>query len=136
MQLFIHQHWEKYISKGNYEITVEILWRRLIFLDFLLFHFLKYIFGFLSEVWLVSFLDVIQILFRVRNLYSQVWKVKIFFRNIYSLYSNSYFWLTVMEVHYGFLCMILGRHKFTVYPFIFRGKIWILKVKNLVTLSL
>ncbi len=49
-----------------------------------------------------------------QDIYSNLWKVKIFSANIYSLKSNTYFWGTVMFVQDGFLYFIVTRHKLTV----------------------
>ncbi len=49
-----------------------------------------------------------------QDIYSNLWKVKIFTGNIYSLKSNTYFWGTVMFVQDGFLYLIVTRHKLTV----------------------
>ncbi len=65
-----------------------------------------------------SFWDhVIQISSRqmyFQGIYSNLWKVKVFSGNIYSLKSNTYFWGTVMLVQDGFLYLIVTRHKLTV----------------------
>ncbi len=49
-----------------------------------------------------------------QDIYSNLWKVKIFIGNIYSLKSNTYFWGTVMFVQDGFLYLIVTRHNLTV----------------------
>ncbi len=50
-----------------------------------------------------------------QDLFSNLWKVKVFSGNIYSLKSNTYFWGTVMFVQDGFLYLIVTRHKLRVY---------------------
>ncbi len=49
-----------------------------------------------------------------QDIYSNLWKVKVFSGNIYYLKSNTYFWGTVMLVQDGFLYLIVIRHKLTV----------------------
>jgi hypothetical protein len=49
-----------------------------------------------------------------QDIYSNLWKVKVFSGNIYSLKSNTYFWGTVMFVQDGFLYLVVTRHKLTV----------------------
>ncbi len=60
---------------------------------------------------------VIQISIRqvhFQDIYSQLWIIEIFTENIYFLYSNTYFWGTVLYLQYGFLYLILIRPKFAV----------------------
>ncbi len=49
-----------------------------------------------------------------QDIYSNLWKVKVFNGNIYSLKPNTHFWGTVMFVQDGFLYLIVTRHKLTV----------------------
>ncbi len=80
--------------------------------------FLKFICGMLYRGVANSFwnhvmqISSIQIYFQ--DIYSNLWKVKLFNGNIYSLKSNAYFWGTVMFVQDGFLYLIVTRHKLTV----------------------
>jgi len=80
--------------------------------------FLKFICGILNRGVANSFWNhVIQISSRqmyFQDIYSNLWKVKVFSGNIYSLKSNTYFWGTVMLVQDGFLYLIVTRHKLTV----------------------
>ena len=80
--------------------------------------FLKFIGGILNWGVANSFWNhVIQISSRqmyFQDIYSNLWKVKVFSGNIYSLKSNTYFWGTVMFVQDGFLYLIVTRHKLTV----------------------
>ncbi len=84
-------------------------------------YFLKFICGILNRGVANSFWKhVIQILSRqmyFQDIYSNLWKLKVFSGNIYSLKSNTYFWGTVMLVQDGFLYLIVARHKLTVYLF-------------------
>ncbi len=77
----------------------------------------QYIFGIWDWGLPNSFWEhVIQISIRLMNfqyIFSQLWKVKIFCRNIYSLWPNTYFRRTVMYVQYGYLFLILTRPKLT-----------------------
>ncbi len=50
-----------------------------------------------------------------QDIYSNLWKVKVFSGNIYSFKSNTYFWGTVLFVQDGFLYLIMTRHKLTVH---------------------
>ncbi len=50
-----------------------------------------------------------------QDIYSNLWKVKVFIGNIYSLKSNTYFWGTVIFVQDGFLYLIVTKHKLTVW---------------------
>jgi hypothetical protein len=80
--------------------------------------FLKFICGILNRGVANSFWNhVIQISSRQMyflDIYSNLWKVKLFSGNIYSFKSNTYFWGTVMFVQDGFLYLIVTRHKLTV----------------------
>ncbi len=82
--------------------------------------FLKFICGILNRGMANYFWNhIIQISRRqiyFKHIYSNLWKVKIFSGNIYSLKSNTYFWVTVMLVQDGFLYLIVTRHKLIVYP--------------------
>ncbi len=49
-----------------------------------------------------------------QDTYSNLWKVKLFSGNNYSLKSNTYFWGTVMFVQDGFLYLMVTRRKLTV----------------------
>ncbi len=49
-----------------------------------------------------------------QDIYSNLWKVKVFSGNIYSLKSNTYFWGTFLLVQDGFWYLIVTRHKLTV----------------------
>ncbi len=49
-----------------------------------------------------------------QDIYSNLWKVKVFIGIICSLKTNTYFWGTVMFVHDGFLYLIVTKHKLTV----------------------
>ncbi len=53
-----------------------------------------------------------------QDIYSNLWKVRVFIGNIYSLKSNTYFWGTVMFVQDGFLYLIVTKHKLTVHQYI------------------
>ncbi len=81
--------------------------------------FLKFICGILNRGVANSFWNhVIQISSRqmyFQDIYSNLWKVKVFSGNIYSLKWNTYFWGTVMLVQDGFLYLIMARHKLTVH---------------------
>ncbi len=80
--------------------------------------FLKFICGILNRGVANSFwnhviqISSIQMYFQV--IYFNLWKVKLFSGNIYTLKSNTYFWGTVMFVQDGFLYLIVTRHKLTV----------------------
>ncbi len=80
--------------------------------------FLKFICGNLNRGVANSFWNhVIQISSRqmyFQYIYSNLWKVKVFSGNIYSLKSDTYFWETVLFVQDGFLYLIMTRHKLTV----------------------
>jgi hypothetical protein len=97
-----------------------------IFLNGTYISFLKFICGILNEVWLISFWNhVIQISssqMYFQDIYSNLWKVKVFIGNIYSLKSNTYFWGTAMFVQDEFLCLIVTKHKLTVYSYRFTPK--------------
>jgi hypothetical protein len=49
-----------------------------------------------------------------QDIYSNLWKVKVFSGNLYSLKSNTHFWGTVILVQNGFLYLIVTSHKLTV----------------------
>jgi hypothetical protein len=89
-----------------------------IFLNGTNISFLKFICGILNRGVANSFWNhVIQISSRqmyFQDIYSNLWKVKVFIGNIYSLKSNTYFWGTVMFVQDGFLYLIVTKHKLTV----------------------
>ncbi len=89
-----------------------------IFLNETNISFLKFICGILNRGVANSFWNpVIQISSRqmyFQDIYSNLWKVKVFIGNIYSLKSNTYFWGTVMFVQDGFLYLIVSKHKLTV----------------------
>ncbi len=80
---------------------------------------LKFICGILNRGVANSFWNhVIQISSRqmyFQDIYSNLWKVKVFFGNIYSLKSNTYFWGTFTFVQNGFLYLIMTRYKLTVF---------------------
>ncbi len=88
-------------------------WMELIFL------FLNSFVGIWTEVWLINSFGnhVIQISSRQMHFQdiTNLWKVKVFCGNIYSLKSNTYFWGTVLFVQDGFLYLIMTRHKLTVH---------------------
>ncbi len=75
--------------------------------------FLKFICGILNRGMANSFWNhVIQISSKqmyFQDIYFNLWKVKIFSGNIYSLKSNKYFWGTVMFVQDGFLYLIVTK---------------------------
>jgi hypothetical protein len=50
-----------------------------------------------------------------QDIYSNLWKLKVFSGTIYSLKSNTYFRGTVLLVQDGFLYLIVARHKLTVH---------------------
>ena len=81
--------------------------------------FLKFICGILNRGVANSFWNhVIQISSRqmyFQDIYSNLWKVKVFIGNMYSLKSNTYFWGTVTFVQDGFLYLIVTKHKLTVW---------------------
>jgi len=81
--------------------------------------FLKFICGILNRGVANSFwnhvIQISSIQMYFQDIYSNLWKVKLFSGNIYSLKSNTYFWGTVMFVQDGFLYLIVTRHKLTVY---------------------
>jgi hypothetical protein len=89
-----------------------------IFLNGTNISFLKFICGILDRGVANSFWNhVIKISSRqmyFQDIYSNLWKVKVFIGNIYSLKSNTYFWRTVMFVLDGFLYLIVTKHKLTV----------------------
>ncbi len=89
-----------------------------IFLNGTNISFLKFICPILNRGVANSFWNhVIQISSRqmyFQDIYSNLWKVKVFIENIYSLKSNTYFLGTVMFVQDGFLYLILTKHKLTV----------------------
>ena len=90
-----------------------------IFLNGTNISFLKFICGILNRGVANSFWNhVIQISSRqmyFQVIYSNLWKVKVFSGNIYSIKSNTYFWGTVMFVQDGFLYLIVTKHKLTVW---------------------
>jgi hypothetical protein len=90
-----------------------------IFLNGTNISFLKFICGILNWGVANSFWNhVIQISSRqmyFQDIYSSLWKVKVFIGNIYSLKSNTYFWGTVMFVQDGFLYLIVTKLKLTVH---------------------
>ena len=89
-----------------------------IFLNGTNISFLKFICGILNRGVANSFWNhVIQISSRqmyFQDIYSNLWKVKVFIGNIYSLKSNTYFWRTVMFVLDGYFYLIVTKHKLTV----------------------
>ncbi len=91
--------------------------------------FLKFICGTLNRgvansVWNhVIPISSIQMYFQ--DIYSNLWKVKLFSGDIYSLKSNTFFWGTVMFVQDGFLYLMVTRHKLTVYSYSQHQPIWI-----------
>ncbi len=89
-----------------------------IFLNGTNISFLKFICGILNWGMANSLWNhVIQISSRqvyFQAIYSNLWKVKIFCGNSYSLKLNTYFWGTVMFVQDGFLYLTVTRHKLTV----------------------
>ncbi len=89
-----------------------------IFLNGTNISFLKFICGILKRGVANSFWNhVIQISSRhmyFQDIYSNLWKVKVFSGNIYSFKSNTYFLGTVLFVQDGFLYLIVTRHKLTV----------------------
>ena len=93
-------------------------WQSLVVLNGTNISFLKFICGILNRGVANSFWNnVIQISSRqmyFQDIYSNLWKVKVFSGNIYSLKSNTYFWGTVMFVQDGFLYLIVTKHKLTV----------------------
>ena len=90
-----------------------------IFLNGTNISFLKFLFGILYRGVANSFWNhVIQISRRqmyFQDIYSNLWKVKVFIGNMFSLKSNTYFWGTVMFVQDGFLYLIVTKHKLTVW---------------------
>ena len=88
------------------------------FLDGTNISFLKFICGILNRGVANSFWNHIILIssrqMYFQDIYSNLWKVKVFSGNIYSLKSNTYFWGTVMLVQDGFLYLIMTRHKLTV----------------------
>ncbi len=89
-----------------------------IFLNETNISFLKFICGILNRGVANSFWNhLIQISsgqMYLQDIYSNLWKVKVFIGNMYSLKSNTYFWGTVMFVQDGFLYLIVTKHKLTV----------------------
>ncbi len=89
-----------------------------IFLNGTNISFLKFICGILNRGVANSFWNhVIQISsgqMYFQDIYSNLWKVKVFIGNIFSLKSNTYFWGVVMFVQDGFLYLIVTKHKLTV----------------------
>ena len=81
--------------------------------------FLKFICGILNRGVANSFwnhvIQISSIQMYFQDIYSNLWKVKVFIGNIYSLKSNTYFWGTVMFVQDGFLYLIVTKHKLTVH---------------------
>ncbi len=98
--------------------TLVVLTGTKIFLNGTNISFLKFICGILNRGVANSFWTyVIQISSRqmyFQDINSNLWKVKVFIGNIYSLKSNTYFWGTVMFVQDGFLYLIVTKHKLTV----------------------
>ncbi len=90
-----------------------------IFLNGTNISFLKFICGILNRGMANSFWNhVIQISSKqicFHDIYFNLWKVKIFKGNIYSLKTSTYFSGTVMFVQVGFLYLIVTRHKFTMW---------------------
>jgi len=80
--------------------------------------FLKFICGILNQGVANSFwnhvIQISSIQMHFQDIYSNLWKVKLFSGNIYSLKSNTYVWGTVIFVQDGFLYLIVTRHKLTV----------------------
>ncbi len=93
------------------------------------FSFLKFICGILNRGMANSFWNhVIQISIRLmyfKDIYSNLWKVKIFRGNIYSIKTNIYFWGTVMYVQDVFLYLVVTRHKLTVHNSSQEVSIWL-----------
>ncbi len=89
-----------------------------IFLNGTNISFLKFICGNLNWGVANSFLNhVIQISSRqmyFQDIFSNLWRIKVFSGNIYFWKSNTYFWGTVLFVQNGFLYLIVTRHKLTV----------------------
>ncbi len=98
--------------------SLVVLNRTNIFLNGTNIFFLKFICGILNRGVANSFWNhVIPISRRqmsFQDINSNLWKVKVFSGNIYSLKSNTYFWGKVMFVQDGFLYLIVTRHKLTV----------------------
>ncbi len=59
-----------------------------------------------------------------QDIYSNLWKVKVFIGNIYSLKSNTYLCGTVMFVQDGFLYLIVAKHKLTVQCRSTQSEVW------------
>ncbi len=117
------QHWgnksAKPVKSDQQEWqSLEVLNGTNIFLNGTNISFLKFIGGSLNRGTANSFWNhVIQISSRqmyFQDIYSNLWKVRIFRGNIYSLKSNTYFWGTVMFVLEGFLYLIVTRNKLPV----------------------
>ncbi len=81
-------------------------------------YFLNFICGILNRGMANSFWNhVTQISSKqmyFQDIYSNLWKLKVYNGNIFSLKSNTYFWGTVMFVQDGFLYLIVTRLKLTV----------------------
>ncbi len=60
--------------------------------------------SFWNHVIQISFIQV-----HFQDIYSQLWIVKTFTEHIYLVWSNTYFWETVVYLQYGFLYLILIR---------------------------
>ncbi len=99
----------------------------IIFLNGTTISFLKFICEIFNRGVAHSFWNhVIQISSRqmyLQDIYSNLWKVKVFSGNIYSLKSNTYFWRRVMFGKDVFLYLIVTRHKLTVWMRSSRGEI-------------
>ncbi len=99
-----------------------------IFLNGTNISFLKFICGVLNRGVANSFWNhVIQISSRqmyFQDIFSNLWKVKVFIGNMYSLKSATYFWETVMFVQDGFWYLIVTKHKLTVQRCLKSSKIW------------
>ncbi len=96
-----------------------------IFLNGTNISFLEFIYGLLNRGVANFFWNhVIQTSSRqmyFQDIYSNLWKVKEFIGNIYSLESNTYFWGTVMFVQDEFLYLIVTKHKLTVCIHVYLG---------------
>ncbi len=104
-------------DRQEWQSLVVLNWTK-IFLNGTNISFLKFICGILNRGVANSFWNhVNQISSRqmyFQYIYSNLWKVKVFIGNIYSLKSNTYFWGTVMFVQNGLLYLIVTKHKLTV----------------------
>ncbi len=105
-------------DQQEWQSLVVLNWTN-IFRSRTIISFLKFICGILNQGMANSFWNhVIQISSKqicFQDIYFNLWKVKIFNGNIYSLKTNTYFWGTVMFVQVGFLYLIVTRHKLTVW---------------------